>query len=480
MSLQTRLTCVFLALAACGPAAPPDEAPEPLGGGGGSQGHGGGQPIAELGIRFLVNARPHDAAPVWVDAEQGRWVDPMRVVIEGLEPGELIRLETNLGSWAELEADADGVVDLATEVPRDGSWLVADADAIFWSAPPSDTTAFDVELHVESIDTPGRTVSRSFHRVSLDTGVTATALDDGTTVGVLVRPEGLRAGVKRPAVLVFGGSEGGTFSGSIQAHYLAQLGYVTMGVGYFAAPGLPADLDRVPLEILQADLELLAAQPDVDSTRIAVMGGSRGGELALILGAYFPERVRAVVAQVPSGYVWGSLAGSDTSAWTYQAEELPFVPRGDAFPDSYNEDGALHYVLTPMFQRSLDEASEAARAMATIQVQNTNGPILFLGAEDDALWPSCDFSEVSWDLLDANGHHDQHPDSFHCLSGAGHSAVGLPGLSTIESEAYYSPENQAWMDLGGTPEGNGRAQREANTLTRAFLETALSFHESGF
>ena len=83
-------------------------------------------------------------------------------------------------------------------------------------------------------------------------------------------------------------------------------------------------------------------------------------------------------------------------------------------------------------------------------------------------------------MLDANGHHDQHPDSFHCLSGAGHSAVGLPGLSTIESEAYYSPENQAWMDLGGTPEGNGRAQREANTLTRAFLETALSFHESGF
>lgn len=446
--------------------------------GGSSVGTGGAAVPSELSVRLLTTSRPHDVSPEWAEAEEGRWVDPLRVVIDGLAEGESVRLETSLGSWAEFEGDSEGVVDLASAVPTAGSWAVADADAVFWSAPPADATVFEVQFRVSSLHDPTREANRSYRRLPLNEGVIATPLNDGTTVGVLARPKGIAPNEKRPGVLVFGGSEGGTFSGEIQAYYLAQLGYVAMGVGYFGAPGLPADLDRVPLEILEAALVSLGAQPDVDPERIAVMGGSRGGELALLLGAYFPERVYAVVAQVPSGYVWGSLGGADTSAWTYATEEVPFIPRGQGFPDSYQKDGQLHYVLTPMFQRSLKSASEAERAAATIPVEQTSGPILFLGAEQDALWPSCELSQVSWDLLTTSQHRRQHPDAFHCLSGAGHSAVGLVGLSTLDSAAYYSPQNQAWMDMGGTPEANGRAQREASTLTRGFLETALSFRET--
>lgn len=466
---------VALGVAGCGSSEP--EGLDPVDPGQGSTPTARPAPSAELSIRFLISERPHDPSPEWVEADEGRWVDPLRVVIEGLGEGESVRLETSLGSWAELVGDSSGAVDLATSVPLAGSWGTADADGVFWSAPPSGQPSFEVEFRVQSLADPERAASRSYRRLPLNEGVDATPLDDGTTVGVLARPSGIAPGEKRPGVLVFGGSEGGTGSGELQAYYLAQLGYVTMGVGYFAAPGLPADLDRVPLEILETDLSFLAAQPDVDPSRIAVMGGSRGGELALILGAYFPESVHAVVAQVPSGYVWGSLAGGGTSAWTYQEEELPFIPSGGGWPDSYYEDGELHYVLTPMFQHSVENASEEARAAATIEVDRTSGPILLLGAEEDALWPSCELSQVSWDLLAANEHRAEHPDAFHCLSGAGHAAVGLVGLSTLESEAYYSPENQAWMDLGGTPEANGRAQRQSNTITREFLETALSFQE---
>ena len=63
-------------------------------------------------------------------------------------------------------------------------------------------------------------------------------VNEGTVVGVLSRP--MDDGTKRPAILAFGGSEGGTSTGVFMAYYLSQLGYVSLGVGYFGAAGVPA------------------------------------------------------------------------------------------------------------------------------------------------------------------------------------------------------------------------------------------------
>lgn len=465
-----------LATAACG------GDPSPLGstpgsGGGGASGVGGGESLEPLSIVTFVDDRPHDDEPSLVTGSEMRWVDEMRVVVEGVAEGERIRLETSLGSWAELVGNDSGTIDLGTTAPVDGSWSVADVDGLFWSAPPSSEPIFDVAITVHSLDDDERSATTSVYRKPLNVGIEITPLDDGTTVGAIARPNDIAPGEQRPGVLVFGGSEGGTGSGQLQAYYLAQLGYVAMGVGYFGAPGLPDDLDRVPLEILETDLELLAAQPDVDPNRVAVMGGSRGGELALILGATFPQLVHAVVAQVPSGYVWGALSGGGTSGWSHQGQDLPFLSTAGLFPESYIDDGELHYRFTPFFQAAVDAATPDEREQATIAVEQTNGPILLLGGKDDALWGSCALSEVSFDRLTEHDHQDEHPDAFHCLNG-GHAAVGLVGLSTQNSEAFYSSFNQAWMDLGGTPATNGRARREANSLTRAFLEKALSFEET--
>lgn len=91
-----------------------------------------------------------------------------------------------------------------------------------------------------------------------------------------------------------------------------------MALAYFAVPGtgLPAELVDIPLKDFAGALAWLRNQPAVDPAHVA-LGASRGGELALLLAATYPQQLQAVAAYVPSSVVnggkakWGSAsAGS--------------------------------------------------------------------------------------------------------------------------------------------------------------------------
>lgn len=439
------------------------------GGGGGAGGSGAGGTVSAR-VQFFVDERPHDPANAEVHTNEARWGDPVRVVVDGLAPAQEVTLEFATGASAMFVADAEGSIDLGRDAPQVGPWEGADVDGPFWSAPAGSKPLFEVDVVARDAATNAELAQATFTRRPLNMGVEATPINEGTIQGLLARPPS--EGIKRPAILVFGGSEGGTGSGEIMAYYFAQLGYVALGVGFFGAPNLPPDLAQVPLEILEKDLDLLASQPDVDPARIAVMGGSRGGELALLLGATFPEHVKVVVAQVPSGFVWGSL-DSKSAAWTLGGEPLPWVPVSAAVPDVEIIDGEPYYTLAPAFAGDVAAATPAELDAATIRVEETRGPILFLGAEDDALWPSCELSLVSWERLGAAGRGAPFGDRFICLAAAGHAGVSLVGSSTQSSLAYYQSAYDIWLKMGGTPAANARAQRAANTAIRGFLEDNL-------
>ena len=108
-------------------------------------------------------------------------------------------------------------------------------------------------------------------------------------------------------------------AGALAAH-----GFVTFALAYYAVPGLPDDLMEIPLEYLETGINWLANLPDVKG--VAVMGRSKGGELALLLGSLF-DSIRAIVAYVPSSqtHCWGE-PDARKSCWTYKGKPFPYVP----------------------------------------------------------------------------------------------------------------------------------------------------------
>jgi dienelactone hydrolase len=428
-------------------------------------------------IRFFVDERPADPTSRPREVTAARFGDPIAVVVDGLAPGVpvLLAFESGAGSTDALfVADDAGVVDLARDAPVGGTafdagyWTAAHPDAFLWSmAFPADG-ALDLTVHVRVVADGAQVLGATLARRFINDGIDVTPIADGTVQGVFAAPKG-----PGPfgGILCFGGSEGGTRTGVFEAQYFASLGYAALGVGYFGADGLPATLEKVPLEILEADLARLTADPRVAPGGVVVVGGSRGGELALLLGATFPE-VSGVVARVPSGVVWGSLSGADASGWTLVDAPLPFIHSlGQMGALTRSSEGAAGYTFTSVFQAALAAAAPEEIAAATIPIERVEGPVLLLAGADDGLWPSCDLADIAFRRLVASGHADRYGDVAHCEASAGHASVGIPGWSAVGSTS--GALEGLPLILGGTVAGNGAALRTNDTATRALLERVL-------
>jgi dienelactone hydrolase len=298
-----------------------------------------------------------------------------------------------------------------------------------------------------------------------------TPVNDDGLVGVFVTPAGPGP---HPALLTFGGSEGGLRSGQGLARFYATLGYSCLGVAYFAEDGLPSSLTQIPLEYLGKALVWLQNRPEVAPDKIGVMGGSRGGELALLLGAHFAE-VKAVVAQAPSGVVWPAWSNAQgiVSSWTFTGQDLAYVPPTNAQPIvTQDEEGHDVYHYTPTFNGMLDDATPAEIDAASARAEDTMGPVLMIGGADDQLWPSCRLAEIAMARLEAAGHVASFADDFQCYPDAGHG-LGSPGYPTTGSTVVQHPISKEWIELGGTPVGIAHANRESFERKRAFLGAAL-------
>ena len=99
-----------------------------------------------------------------------------------------------------------------------------------------------------------------------------------------------RDGGKHPLIVGFGGGEGGnawaTNTWRKQRERFLDQGYAMLAVGYFGTPNSPEKLDRISLDGVHAAIMKAAQDPRVDGRCIAVIGGSRGAELALLLASH--------------------------------------------------------------------------------------------------------------------------------------------------------------------------------------------------
>lgn len=134
----------------------------------------------------------------------------------------------------------------------------------------------------------------------------------------------------------------------------------------------------------------MLAQPAVAAPdgRLAVVGASKGGELALVVAATFPDLVGAVVAYTPSAVVWAGIdfslsSGATQSSWSVGGRPLPFVPYPAGVGPSMSDRGMT---LRPIYDRGLDNS--AAVSEAAIPIERATGPTLLISGDDDAVWPA--------------------------------------------------------------------------------------------
>jgi len=379
------------------------------------------------------------------------------IVIPGLPPGQIVTVKLRSDdqpSWsssASFVAGPDGVADLTRMAPASGSYRGVDAMGLFWSArrdssvdrvpeaalnPPPRKWQLIAEVGGAAV--AETTVLR--RAVAADVNVTAVRVNG--LVGTFYQPPGQQ---RHPAVIVLPGSFGGVPPASAQAGGLASRGYAVLALAYFGAEGLPRSLSRIPLEYFAKALDWLATQPAVDPSRIGVLGISRGGELALLLGSVYPQ-IKSVVAYVPANVVWGGCCDSrNEPSWTVEGRPIAFV---SAF-------GARDPV---------------SMERATIKVERIKGAVLLISGRDDHVWDSSGMSEKVMARLQRN----RFPYPYKHLSydGAGH-AIGRPYTSTMDLKDTRHPLTGRIMQLGGTPEGTAHAREDSWRQVLAFLDEQL-------
>ena len=200
----------------------------------------------------------------------------------------------------------------------------------------------------------------------------------------------LGSGKNQPLIVGLGGSEGGNAWASNywkkNRDQFIEKGYAFLAIGYFGAKGTPDTLQKIAIEDVHYAIETAIKNKKINKRKIGIVGGSRGADLALLLGSYYKD-IKCVVGIVASNVTFpGNTNHFTTSAWTYQKKELQFVP--------VNEE-AVPYLL----KRNLRGTFEAmlkdsiASEKAVIKVENINGPVLLVSATKDEICPSTAMAE---------------------------------------------------------------------------------------
>jgi dienelactone hydrolase len=218
-----------------------------------------------------------------------------------------------------------------------------------------------------------------------------------------------------------------------------------LALAYFGVDGLPRALSNIPLEYFGNALRWLAAQPSVDAGRIGILGGSRGGELALLLGASY-SAIRAVVAYMPSNVVWRGCCDQSTPvAWTAGGRPIAAMP-------------------PPGRRFGLD--SERAE----IQVEKIRGAVLLISGTDDGVWESAAMAGKIVARLKQAGF--SYPFESLTYEHAGHS-ISRPYLPTTNLNGRRHPVSGRIMQMGGTPAGTAKARENSWRQVLAFVDRHL-------
>lgn len=201
----------------------------------------------------------------------------------------------------------------------------------------------------------------------------------------------LGKGKKQPLIVGLGGSEGGNAWTSDYwkktRDQFIEKGYAFLAIGYFGAKGTPDTLNKIAIEDVYNAIKIATKNKKVNKKKIAIIGGSRGADLALLLGSYYKD-IDCIVSIVGSNAVFpGHTTHFTTSCWTYENKELQFVP--------VNEE-AVPFLMKRDLRGSFEAMNKDTIAVekASIKIENIKGAVFLLSATKDEICPSTPMAET--------------------------------------------------------------------------------------
>jgi len=222
---------------------------------------------------------------------------------------------------------------------------------------------------------------------------------DGKTIsGFLYRPPAKFTG-KRPVIIsIHGGPEGQARPGfqGRNNFYLNELGVAVLYPNVRGSSGYGKTFLKLDNGFLREDsykdinalFDWIAQQPDLDSERIMVTGGSYGGHMTLAIATYYPDRIRCTLSVVGIGNLRTFL--ENTEAYRRDLRRVEYGDERDSKMREFMERIApannAHKISKPLFvvQGGNDPRvplSEAQQMVATMRQHNR--PVWYLMAKDE-------------------------------------------------------------------------------------------------
>ncbi|CAI5763891.1 acyl-coenzyme A thioesterase 1-like [Podarcis lilfordi] len=396
--------------------------------------------------------------------------EPLGISVSGLRPQQEVTLRASLQdevgelfeSLALYRADGSGQLDLSRSPALEGgSFSGLEPMGLLWALKPRTPfrrlvkrdvqRPFSLELEVlegHGEGLAGGVLAKGSHeRGFLRAGVRRIPVRDGRVRATLFLPPG---DGPFPGIIDISGTGGGLQE--YRACLLANYGFVTLALAYYAYEDLPRNMKEFHLEYFEEALNYMLKHPKVKGPGVGLLGHSKGGDLCISMASFLKGVTVTVTINSSVANIAVPLHYKDITIppLGFNAERLKLDKSGVA--------DILDALNNPL---------EGPDRQSFIPLEKAEGRFLFIVGQDDHNFKSEFFAVEASKRLQAHG--KEKPEII-CYPGAGHYI-----------EPPYFPMCAASMHLlvgrpviwGGEPRAHAAAQVDAWGQIQTFFRKHL-------
>ncbi|XP_070578541.1 acyl-coenzyme A thioesterase 1-like [Ptychodera flava] len=394
--------------------------------------------------------------------------EKLSVAVSHLQPSTpvtirvLVKTEKNyqFEAHAHYNSTADGRVDVQTQPAISGSYQGIEPMGLLWSMAQSpgqrkglrftktDVTkpsimefgVYPNHLDVQQFQEVSPICTTIIERHYMSTNMERIPVKEGRVRGTLFKPKG---NGPFPGIIDLYGTAGGLME--MRAALLANHGYTVLALAFAGYDDLPKTFMEIDLDYFEESLNWFSNCNFVKPGGIGTIGLSKGGELAIAMAIYFPDKVKAVV----------SLNGAHMhtySSMLFRGKHLPFT-NYDASRMIFKDDGStscLELVHDPVEN-------------SVFKFEDLKAELLLVAAGDDMNWKSVFYAEEAVRRLRA-------------LKKTNFKLFVYPAAGHLIEPAYTPFCFASYHSIGSNLMWGGTAKPHADAQQECWKETLEHFH----